>query len=139
MKVKEINVPFYKWKIVSIVAESYNDFPSIAKQMKRCGLGKDNINDVKEMFEKQANGGAIIYYNDSRLLTVVICYPHPDTVELVSTLIHEGRHAADRIISSTQLDGVEGPAYLNEYITLLLIKEYIIYEKFNYETDKSNG
>ena len=34
-------------------------------------------------------------------------------LDSVSTLIHEGRHAADRIISVTQLDGVEGPAYLN--------------------------
>ena len=139
MKITKIDVPFYKWHVVSLVAESYNDFPDIAKQMKKYGLGKDNINDVKEMFEKQASGGAIVYYNDSRLLTLIVVYPHPDTVELVSTLIHEGRHSADRIISVTQLDGVEGPAYLNEYITLLLIKEYIIYEKFNYETDKSNS
>lgn len=139
MKTTKIDVPFYKWKIVSLVAESYEDFSNIAKSMRKYYLGDDCIADVKEMFDSRISGGAIVYYNNSRLFILIVVCPHTDTVELASTLVHEGRHAADRIISVTQLDGVEGPAYLNEFITINLIKDYIAYKKFEYETDKSEG
>lgn len=125
MKVKKINVPFYKWKIVSLVAESHSDVDQVAKEMKKYKLSDSEITNIREQFSREAFGGGVIYYNDSCLFILLIVYPHTSTKECVSTLLHEGRHAADRIIESIGLEGGESTAYLSEYVTFELIKDYI--------------
>lgn len=125
MKVKKIKVPYYKWVIISIVAEKQEDREAVVKEMKKHKMLSEDIENIEKMFDRESVEGAVCHYNDGKLLCVIITFPHKNTEGLVSTLIHEGRHAADRIIESVNLEGVESAAYLNEYISTEMIKDYI--------------
>ena len=125
MKVKKIKVPYYKHYVISVVAESKDESEAVLKQMKKYHIPAEHISSVKSEFENGATGGAEIFYNDGALLILIVNYPHKNASALVSTLIHEGRHAADRIINITGLEGPEAAAYLEQYITTELIKDYI--------------
>ena len=74
-------------------------------------------------------------FNDSRLLAVSITYPAKTIKDLVGTLIHEGRHATDRIVETTNIEGAEAPAYLTEYVIVKMISDYLKED----ETDKSKS
>lgn len=125
MKVKKIKVPFYKWVIISIIIETYEDKPLVLKKMRSLHMRLDDIENVSEMLDGEAIGGANCYYNDNKLLCVIITFPHRDSRTMASTLIHEGRHAADRIIETTGLEGSEAVAYLTEYVTMEIVRDYI--------------
>lgn len=125
MKVKKIKVPYYKWTVVSIVIESYEEKDLIVKKMHSFKMRPEDIDNVVDMIEKEATGGALCHYNDSKLLCVIITFPHKTTRDLVATLIHEGRHATDRVIDTAGLEGVESAAYLNEYVVIEMISDYI--------------
>lgn len=125
MKVKTIKVPFYKWVIISIVIEKYEDKLAVLKKMKALHMRLDDIENMSELLDGEALGGANCYYNDNKLLCVIVTFPHRDSMTLTSTLIHEGRHAADRIIETVGLEGSEAAAYLTEHVTMELIKDYI--------------
>lgn len=125
MKVKKFKVPFYKWTMVSIVAESFDDKDAVLKKMKSLKMRKEDIDEVGENFDKKATSGALCCYNIGELMTVAICYPHTTVRELASTLIHEGRHSTDKIVNTVGLEGMEAPAYLNEFITITLIEDYL--------------
>lgn len=126
MKINKIKVPLYNYNVISVIVESYDEGEAIAKLMRKYGLSKDNINALMELLQNQAMNGANCYYNDNKLTALIVTFPHKNNIELCSTLVHEGRHAADRFISLSGLEGVEAAAYLNEYITINMIKEYII-------------
>lgn len=125
MKVKKIKVPYYKWTVISITMETYKDKDIVLKKMKSLKMLPEDIKNISNMADDEAINGAVCHYNDGRLTSVIIVLPHSDSVQLVSTLIHEGRHATDRIIELNGLEGLESAAYLNEYITTELIKDYI--------------
>lgn len=125
MKVKKIKVPFYKWSVVSIIIEDFADKDEVIKKMKSLGMLPENINNISEMCENEAVGGAVCHCNKSKLLLIIVTFPHTSTKSLVSTLIHEGRHAADTIISSAGLEGLEASAYLSEFVIFEMIKDYI--------------
>ena len=125
MKIKKIKVPYYKHTIISTIADSKDSGEEILKLMKRHHIPAEHIESVKAEFDGGANGGAEIFYNDGALLIFIVTYPHKNACLLVSTLVHEGRHAADRIINNTGLEGPEAAAYLEQYIIMELIKDYI--------------
>lgn len=131
MKITKIKVPYYKHTIVSVVAETKDDVDGVLKSMKKYHMPQEHIDSVKQEFDSGATGGAEIFYNDGALLILVVTYPHPTAVALVSTLLHEGRHATDRIISNVGLEGPEAAAYLEQYITTELIKDYIKDETYS--------
>lgn len=125
MKVKRIKVPFYKWKMISIIVESWDDKESVVKKMKSLQMRKEDIQEVSDMLDKEATDGGVCFYNNGRLLAVSIVYPTKTIKNTVSTLIHEGRHFADRIISDISLEGTEAAAYLTEFIIVEMISDYI--------------
>jgi hypothetical protein len=125
MKVQKFKVPFYKYFIVSVIIESYKDKDEIIKVMKKYKMRPEDKDVILNDLEKEAFGGAYCYYNDGKLLCLIVTFPHKDAKSLVSTLLHEGRHASDKIISVTGLEGVEAAAYLSEYIQTKLILDYI--------------
>jgi hypothetical protein len=126
MKVKKIKVPFYKWEVISIIIEEHSEKNEVLKKMKSLKMCQADIDNVVDLLDKEATGGALCHYNSGRLLCVIVTFPQNNIKELVSTLIHEARHAADRIIESVGLEGAEAAAYLSEYITLKMIEDYII-------------
>lgn len=131
MKLKKIKVPFYKWKIYSIVVESFEDRKEVLKKLKALKLTEDHLSDVEALFDNEAINGANCYHNRGGLFSVIITMPHPNAVELVSTLLHEGDHIKDIIEEVTRIEGTEAKAYLGEYIQIELIKEYIKDETYS--------
>jgi hypothetical protein len=125
MKIKKIKVPFYKWKIISIIIDNHKEKDEIVKVMEKYEMRKEDIDNIVDMMDSEAIGGAVCHYNDSKLLCVIITFPHNSIKSLVSTLIHEGRHATDRVIATTGIEGEEASAYLNEYITTKIVKDFI--------------
>ena len=125
MRIKKIKVPFYKWEVICMIAHTLDDKEAILKKMRSLHMRSEDIEEIEEQFNTQSYGGATIYYNSGLLLSVIIVLPHLCIKDLVSTLIHEGRHAADKIIDTAELEGPEAAAYLNTYITMELIKDYI--------------
>lgn len=134
MKIKKIKVPFYKWVIISIVAETFDDKDAVIKKMKSLRIVSDYIDEVEDKFDSKATGGANCYYNDGRLLCIIVTFPHKSAKEYASTLIHEGRHAADRIIDTTGIEGAEATAYLTEFVTTEIVKDYIKDETYRVES-----
>lgn len=108
-----------------LVAESHSDKDAILKEAKDFNLSQEYLNSVEQKFDNDATNGADLFYNDNGLVMLLIVYPHTSILEIASTMIHEGRHAADTVIDSVGLEGKESFAYLNEYITLKLIKDYL--------------
>ena len=98
---------------------------SICRRGRGHHIPAEHIESVKAEFDGGANGGAEIFYNDGALLIFIVTYPHKNACLLVSTLVHEGRHVADRIINNTGLEGPEAAAYLEQYIIMELIKDYV--------------
>lgn len=131
MKLTKIKVPFYKWKIISIIVDNHKEQDAALNILKKYHVTKEHIELVTSQFTSEAMDGAVCLYNNNKLITVIVVYPHTSVEELVATLIHEGRHAADNIIDIVNLEGLESAAYLNEYITLNLIKDYIINENIH--------
>ncbi len=137
MKVKKISVPFYKWKVVYLIAESHEDCPEVLKYMKKFKMRTEDIENVADMFENRAVEGALCHYNTGKLITVIVVFPQPDNFSLVGVLIHESRHAVDKIIETTNLEGAESMAYLDEFVTLEAIKDYIKEKKYAIHSTKS--
>ena len=125
MKVKKIKVPYYKWVVVSIIIESYEDKDLVVKKMHSLQMRSEDIDNVVELIDNEALGGAVCHYNSNKLMCVIVTFPHKSTKALTSTLIHEGRHASDKIIETTGLEGSEACAYLTEYVILEIISDYI--------------
>lgn len=125
MKIKKIRVPYYKWFMKVVIADNHNEVDAVLKEAKAFTLSQQYQDAVKDKFENSAMDGADLYYNEGRLEMLLIVYPHSSVRQLVSTLIHEGRHAADEVINTTGLEGSESAAYLTENITFKLVKDYI--------------
>lgn len=126
MITKRIKIPFYKWKVTSIIIEDYEkDEPSVVAKMEELNMEEQQINNIRDHFDLKSYNGAYCCYHSGKLLTLIIVFPHTSTYELVSTLLHEGRHVADKVIESVGLEGFESAAYLQEYIQMKLIKPYI--------------
>lgn len=129
MKVKQTKVPYYKWRVITILVENYEDKPALIKKMHSLRMREEDVENISTMMDDEANGGAVCHYNLGKLISIIIVFPHKDIPTLVSTLIHEGRHAADKIIETTGIEGYESAAYLTEYVTFKLIEEYLKDEK----------
>lgn len=125
MKIKKFEVPYYKWNVSLLIAESHDDCPIVVRHMKAFKIPKESIDDVCHQFEVESRNGGIIFSNESRLLQLVIIYPHDTIKNLVSTLLHEARHATDKIIEINGLDGDEALAYLSQFICSKFIEDYI--------------
>ena len=130
MKVKKINVPFYKWKVIYLIAEYHKDKDDIIKYMKRYKMEPNDIENVSDMFDRKAIEGALCHYNTGKLMCVIVVFPQPDNYTLAGVLIHESRHAVDKIIETVNLECAESMAYLDEYVTLQALKDYIKEKKY---------
>lgn len=129
MKVKQINVPYYKWKVITITIEDYKDKDEVNKKMHSLRMRDEDIENINNMIDGESSEGAVCHFNLSRLWAVIIVFPHKKVKDFVSTLVHEGRHAADEVIETVGLEGSESAAYLTEYIIFKMIEEYIKDEK----------
>ena len=108
-----------------MLVDNYADKEAVTKKMRALHMRDESVKEIENQFDTKCHGGATIYYNSGTLEIVILVMPHYSIIDLVSTLVHEGRHSADHVIESVGLEGAEAAAYLNQYITIELIKDYI--------------
>ena len=125
MKIKKFEVPYYKWRVICMLVDNYADKEAVTKKMRTLHMRDESVKEIENQFDTKCHGGATIYYNSGTLEIVILVMPHFSVLELVSTLVHEGRHAADHVIESVGLEGDEASAYLTQHIIVELIKDYI--------------
>jgi len=130
MKITNVQVPFYKWKITAIHLQSKKDFEPLLKKLKNTYEISDRYyEDISTKLKLLPYDGAVVYYNEGKLLILVIIYPHKSKLELRKTIIHESSHATDKVVESCGLEGTEARAYLNEYICSELLEGLLTNKK----------
>lgn len=130
MKIANIQVPFYKWRITTILLQSQKDFAPLLKKLRNTyQLADKYYSDLSDKLKLLPYDGAVVYYNEGKLLILVIIYQHKSKSELRNTIIHEGSHAADKIIESCGLEGTEARAYLTEYVCSRMLDGIILNKK----------
>lgn len=125
MKIKTIKVPLYRYNIILLKIKNHNQKNDVLKYLKDNNVADDVIEDISSKFDICAQDGALTIYSDNSLYCYCIVFPHTTTKELVSTYIHEGRHITDRILELMGIDDIEASAYLNEFVTINFIEDYI--------------
>lgn len=129
MKITNIKVPFYKWQVITIYLQSKKDFEPLMKKLKNTyELAEQHCQEMRGVLRLEPYDGARVFYNEGKLLILVVIYQHRSKKELEKTIIHEASHATDKIIESCGLEGTEARAYLNEYICFNM-KEQLLANK----------
>lgn len=130
MKITSIKVPFYKWQVTTIYLQSKKDFEPLMKKLRNTyELADTYCQEMRNILKLEPYDGARVFYNEGKLLILVVIYQHKSKKELKKTIIHEASHATDKIIESCGLEGTEARAYLNEYICSELLEGLLTNKK----------
>lgn len=125
MIIKRFKVPIYRWRVEVIDLKDYDDKELIMNKLRRYKFSEEDYEEISEKIDKGAYNGGTTYYNSSELLCIILLYKHKSIMEKVETLLHEGRHVTDEILKIHNIDDIEAAAYLQGFIDMSLIKEYI--------------
>lgn len=121
MKIKEIEIPIYSYKLYYIEVEKYESkaLKEIEKLFNKINL--DCLDDVKTHFENKDIGCATTYHRPGDLTIVIIIYPSESNSRRLECICHEKRHAEDDIANRLGIENDnEAVAYLAGYLATVL-------------------
>lgn len=117
MKLRNIRVPIYDFKIGLIEIESKEDKDRVVEIMTKFGCSSEDIEDESNGIEQECMNGGNTYRQLGNRKILVTIYPCKDEATRREILNHEKRHIEDRILEHCGVDDIEASAYLAGYLS----------------------
>ena len=120
----KFSIPIYGWKVLFIRSESKDDADECKRISDKFGLEKDLLKDELSSISNGSIDGGLCAENVENKKTLILINPPINTIGLIKTIGHEGRHLVDGILRHLCIKDDEAAAYLTGYVNQQLYKDF---------------
>ena len=121
MKSKKFRVDVYDWFVGFVEVESKKDCKKIIHILKRFGVEKNVINEVRQNIKNGRENGGQHSYNRNIRESLILIYPCSSKKDRRGVIAHEKRHCEDVILQYFHIYDKEAASCLAGYLSEKLI------------------
>lgn len=117
MKIKNVNVDVYSWKVDIIEMSNQDTFEDAEKALKKYKLGNEIISTIKKEMNDKCKDGGYTFTQFGKWRSVIFLYRMSSQKRRRNVLNHEKRHVEDDILQHLGINDKEAAAYLAGYLS----------------------